>query len=99
MFKDRKGNVVTDEKGQTTVISCFCKFVVAPKDFDSDFMNEVVFVRGFLGESCSGKGVRCRPRSRRTGSAPSSYRGTSLIRNTPLLGPYRRALPRAILWS
>ena len=25
------------------------------------------------------------------------YRGTSLIRNTPLLGPYSRTMPRA-LW-
>ena len=26
------------------------------------------------------------------------YRGTSLIRNAPLLGPYRRALPRTLWW-
>ena len=24
------------------------------------------------------------------------YRGTSLIRNTPLLGPYRRPMPRVL---
>ena len=28
----------------------------------------------------------------------SRYRGTSLIRNTPLLGPYRRPMPR-VLWG
>jgi hypothetical protein len=27
------------------------------------------------------------------------YRGTSLIRNTPLLGPYSRTLPRVLWWS
>ena len=27
------------------------------------------------------------------------YRGTSVIRNTPLLGPYRRTIPSVILWS
>ena len=27
------------------------------------------------------------------------YRGTSLIRNTPLLGPYRRSIPRVLWWS
>ena len=27
------------------------------------------------------------------------YRGTSLIRNTPLLGPYSRAIPRVLWWS
>ena len=27
------------------------------------------------------------------------YRGTSLIRNTPLLGPYGRTLPRVLWWS
>jgi hypothetical protein len=51
--KDRKGNVQTDEKKQITVISCFCKFVVAQKDFESDFMKEVAFVHGFPNESCS----------------------------------------------
>ena len=29
----------------------------------------------------------------------ASYRVTSLIRNTSLLGPYRRAMPRALRWS
>ena len=28
-----------------------------------------------------------------------SYRGTSLIRNTPLLGPYSRTVPRVLWWS
>ena len=28
-----------------------------------------------------------------------SYRGTSLIRNCFLLGPYRRTMPRALRWS
>jgi hypothetical protein len=27
------------------------------------------------------------------------YTGTSLIRNTPLLGPYSRTLPRVLWWS
>ena len=27
------------------------------------------------------------------------YRGTSLISDTPLLGPYRRTLPRVLWWS
>ena len=27
------------------------------------------------------------------------YRGTLLIRHTPLLGPYRRTIPRALWWS
>ena len=27
------------------------------------------------------------------------YRGTSLIRNTPLLEPYSRPMPRALRWS
>ena len=26
------------------------------------------------------------------------YRGTSLIRNSPLLGPYSRTVPRALWW-
>ena len=26
------------------------------------------------------------------------YRGTSLIRNNPLLGPYIRTMPRALWW-
>ena len=28
-----------------------------------------------------------------------SYRGTLLIRNTPLLGPCSRTIPRALWWS
>jgi len=31
------------------------------------------------------------------GARVSRYRGTSLIRNTPSVGPYRRTLPR-VLW-
>ena len=27
------------------------------------------------------------------------YRGTSLIRNNPSLGPYSRLMPRALWWS
>ena len=30
---------------------------------------------------------------------PQPYRGTSLIRNSPPLGPYRRTKPRAFWWS
>jgi hypothetical protein len=48
------------------------------------------------------RGVRCCP-GRREGPevevALPRYRGTSLIRNTPLLGPYSRTLPRVIWWS
>ena len=29
----------------------------------------------------------------------AAYRGTSLIRNTPLLGPYSRPMPIALRWS
>ena len=31
--------------------------------------------------------------------ASSQYRGTSLIRNCPPLGPYSRTMPRALWWS
>ena len=27
------------------------------------------------------------------------YRGDSLIKNTPLLGPYSRTIPRVLRWS
>ena len=30
--------------------------------------------------------------------SPPTYRGTSLIRNSPLLGPYRRTVSRALWW-
>jgi len=29
----------------------------------------------------------------------TGYRGISLIRNTPLLGPYSRTIPRVLWWS
>ena len=29
----------------------------------------------------------------------SAYRGTSLMRNTPLLGPFSRTIPRVLWWS
>ena len=32
------------------------------------------------------------------GGVPLTYKSTSLIRNTPLLGPYRRTIPRVIWW-
>ena len=32
-------------------------------------------------------------------SPPLPHRGTSLIRNTPLLGPYSRTMSRAMCWS
>ena len=32
-------------------------------------------------------------------SLRTAYRGTSLIRNTPLPGPYIRAIPRVLWWS
>ena len=37
--------------------------------------------------------------SLRASAAPHLYRGTSLIRNTPLLGPHSRTIPRALWWS
>ena len=30
---------------------------------------------------------------------PTPYRNTSLIRNSPLLGPYSTTLPRVLWWS
>ena len=33
------------------------------------------------------------------GSGFRGHRGSSLIRNSPLLGPYSRAMPRALRWS
>ena len=33
------------------------------------------------------------------GRLPGGYRGTSLIRNTLLLGPFSRTLPRVLWWS
>ena len=32
-------------------------------------------------------------------TASAAYRGTSLIRNGPLLGPYSRTIPRVLKWS
>ena len=32
------------------------------------------------------------------GWAPQQYRGTSLIRSNPLLGPYSRTVSRALWW-
>ena len=43
------------------------------------------------GEKSGEKGVRTRRIQR--------YRGTSLIRNRPLLGPFSRAMPGALWWS
>ena len=37
--------------------------------------------------------------SMRHNSPTARYRDTSLIRNTPLLGPYSRTIPRIIRWS
>ena len=34
-----------------------------------------------------------------SGGTLAVYRGTSLIRNTPLLGPYSRTIPRVLWWS
>ena len=33
------------------------------------------------------------------GAGPSRYRGTSHIRNSAGLGPYSRAMPKALWWS
>ena len=35
----------------------------------------------------------------RVAFALGTYRGTSLIRNTPLLGPCSRTIPRVLRWS
>ena len=32
-------------------------------------------------------------------SDPIPYRSTSPLRNTPLLGPYSRTIPRVLWWS
>ena len=38
--------------------------------------------------------------ARTSGKGPSAFdRGTSLIRNTPLLGPCSRTIPRVLCWS
>ena len=39
------------------------------------------------------------PMHRRWRAHLETYRGTSLIRNTSILGPYSRTLPRVLLWS
>jgi len=39
------------------------------------------------------------PRFRGTSPSGPRYRGTSLISNTPLLGPYGRTIPRVLWWS
>ena len=44
----------------------------------------VMHARGTV--PCSGKGA-------------SWYRGTSLIRSNPLVGPYSRPMPRVLWWS
>jgi len=40
-----------------------------------------------------------RRRCRGGGACAAGYRGTSLIRNNPSLGPYSRLMSRALLWS
>ena len=35
----------------------------------------------------------------RDGNVDERYRDTSLMKNTPLLGPYRRTIPRVLWWS
>ena len=61
-----------------------------------------------MGCGVRGLGVRVRgSRFRVVGEPPRSshrrekaaYRGTSLIRNSPPLGPYSRYMPRALWWS
>jgi hypothetical protein len=42
---------------------------------------------------------RCHPRDAGGTLNPEPYRGTSLKRNTPLLGPYGRTAPEAFCWS
>jgi len=38
-------------------------------------------------------------KNKRPQALSPDYRGTSLIRNTPLLGPYSRTIPRVVWWS
>jgi hypothetical protein len=61
--------------------------------FVSHLKDELVEVLDLLGVDA------CRPL--REGEAPPSdpYRGTSLIRNSAPLGPYSKAVPRALWWS
>jgi hypothetical protein len=40
-----------------------------------------------------------RVRLKSTEARIDSYGGTSLMRNTPLLGPYSRTIPRVLWWS
>ena len=53
----------------------------------------------FLYHSTLGLRVILARRSGHPRLLRSMYRGTSLIRNTPLLGPYRRTIPRVLWWS
>ena len=50
------------------------------------------------GPASGGKGSKGRNYLRRAVRV-DLYRGTSLIRNTPLLGPCGRTMPRALWWS
>ena len=53
------------------------------------------------GEKGSKGRLDARPASLKwpVGAYILSYRGTSLIRNSPSLGPYSRTMPRALWWS
>ena len=62
----------------------------------------------FLNSSCFVRfrycvaGVRAGARMCPQGVAQDgggAYRGTLLMRNTPILGPYSRAIPRVLWWS
>jgi len=48
---------------------------------------------------CDGRPPLRSPRTLPPGQHAGTYRGISLIRNSPLLGPYSRAMPRALRWS
>jgi len=48
--------------------------------------------------TCAGGYVRVE-RRRQTPWCHEIYRGTSLIRNAPLLGPYSRTIPKVPWWS
>ena len=49
--------------------------------------------RGSAGSRRSRSTDLCNPRTHAT------YRGNSPIKNTPLLGPYSRTMPRALRWG
>ena len=58
----------------------------------TNFPRQVLMAEKSLYDPAAQTGGGCAP-------DPRFYRGTSLIRNTPLLGPYCRSIPRFLWWS